>query len=135
MEGSYLARTMNGRPLPAELHVPAAAGGFRLFRLEQGLLRLRADGRFVLYFRYYHQLVPRGGRPIYTPVMSDSESGTFKASAGSIILTPIAKKGSKPRPSITATIAGDEIRATYLLQNGRSPQRIVLILHRDASYW
>jgi hypothetical protein len=135
IEGSYVARTMNGRVLPADLHLPATGGDFRLFRLEQGVLRLSGSGRFTLYFRYYHQLVPRGTRPTSTPVLSDSETGTYKVQMGRMILTPAKKKGSGSRPPITATIAGDEIRASYLLQSGSSQQRVTLMLRRDASYW
>ena len=135
IEGSYVARTLDGRPLPAELHVQATAGNFRLFRLEQGVLRLSDDGRFTLYFRYYHQLVPRGGKPTSTPVLSDSESGTFTIHSGNLTLVPARKSGHKSRPSITATLAGDEIRAAYVLQSGGSQQRVTLTLRRDASFW
>jgi hypothetical protein len=126
---------MNGHVLPAELRIPATAGDFRLFRLEQGVLRLSEDGRFTLYFRYYHQLVSRGARPTSTPVLSDSEAGTYKVQMGKMILTPSRKKDGRRRSSIAATIAGDEIRASYVLQNGSSEQRVTLTLRRDASYW
>ena len=126
---------MNGRVLPADLRIPATAGDFRLFRLEQGVLRLSGGGRFTLYFRYYHQLVSRGNRPTSTPVLSDSETGTYKVQMGRMILTPAKKKGSESRPPITATIAGDEIKASYVLLNGSSQQRVTLILRRDPSYW
>jgi hypothetical protein len=135
IEGSYVARTMNGHTLPAELRIPATAGDFRLFRLEQGVLRLSDRGSFTLYFRYYHQLVSRGSRPKPTPVLSDSETGTYRIQMGKMILTPAKKKGARSRAPITATIAGEEIRASYLLQNGTSPQLVTLILRRDASYW
>jgi hypothetical protein len=126
---------MNGAALPTEIQVPVSGGDFRLFRLEQGVLRLRDDGRFTLHFRYYHQLVEHGHRPISTPVLSDSEAGTFQIQGGRLILTPSKKKGRKSRPPVTATIAGDEINATYLLENGSSHQRVSLILRRDASFW
>jgi hypothetical protein len=135
VEGSYVARTLNGRALPAELRLPATAGDVRLFRLEQGVLRLNGTGRFTLYFRYYHQLVPRGHRPTTTPVLSDSETGTYKVQNGEMILTPMKKKGNKSRPPITATIVGEEIRASYVLQTGTSEQKVILILRRDPSYW
>jgi hypothetical protein len=134
-EGSYVARTMNGHALPAELRIPVDAGDIRLFRLEQGVLRLSEGGRFTLYFRYYHQLVRRGTRPTSTPVLSDSETGTYVQNKGRLLLTPAKKKGSKPRPSIQATIAGEDITASYLLQSGGSQERITLALRRDASYW
>jgi len=135
VEGSYLARTMNGHPLPTELRVPVMAGDYRLFRLEQALLRLGHDGRFMLYFRYYHQLVRRGSKPTSTPVMSDSESGTYTVHAGSIILTPTRKRDGKTRPAITATVSGEDVKAGYLLESGGTTQRITLTLRRDASYW
>jgi hypothetical protein len=135
LEGSYVARTLNGRSLPAELRVPATAGDFRIFRLEQGVLRLRPSGRFTLYFRYYHQLVRSGNRPTATPVMSDSETGTYTISGDRILLTPEKKSGAKSRAPISATIAGEEIKATYMLQNVASNQRVALVLRRDATYW
>jgi hypothetical protein len=135
IEGSYLARTMNGRPLPTDLRIPVTDGDVRLFRLEQGVLRLSQGGRFVLYFRYYHQLVRRGTRPVQTPVMSDSETGTYTVRASQLTLTPTKKKGTKTRPAISALISGDEIRASYVLRNAGSAERVVLVLRRDASYW
>jgi hypothetical protein len=134
-EGSYVARTMNGHALPAELRIPVYAGDIRLFRLEQGVLRLSPGRRFTLYFRYYHQLVRRGTRPTSTPVLSDSETGTYVLNKGRLLLTPTKKNGSKPRPSIQATIVGEDITASYLLQTGGSQERITLALRRDASYW
>ena len=77
IEGSYVARTLNGHALPADLRLPATEGDFRLFRLEQGVLRLDGRGGFTLYFRYYHQLVRRGAKPVRTPVLSESETGTY----------------------------------------------------------
>lgn len=135
IEGSYVARTMNGRSLPTDLRIPVEDGDVRLFRLEQGVLRLGRDGRFTLHFRYYHQLVRRGARPVQTPVMSDSESGTYTLKANQLTLTPTKKKGAKNRPVIAASIAGEEIRAFYVLRNAGAAERVTLVLRRDASYW
>ena len=106
-----------------------------MFRLEQGVLRLSQGGRFTLHFRYHHQLVRRGARPTLTPVMSDSESGTYSLKTGRLILTPAKKKGSRARSSFEATIVGNEIRATYLLEDATMRQPITLVLRRDESYW
>jgi len=133
VEGSYVARTMNGRALPAELRIPVTQGDVRLFRLEQGVLRLGEGGRFTLYFRYYHQLVRRGGRPVNTPVLSDSESGTYSLAGGQLLLTPAKKKGERSRPAISANISGEEIRASYLLEDTR--ERVTLVLRRDPRFW
>ena len=135
IEGSYVAKTLNGQPLPANLRLAATGGDFRLFRLEQGVLRLSSGGRFTLYFRYYHQLVRRGTRPTSTPVLSDSESGTYQLEMGKMILTPSKKSGSKSRPAIAATIAGQEIKASYILQSGSTQERVTLTLARDPSFW
>jgi hypothetical protein len=135
IEGSYVARTLNGRALPAELRIPATAGDFRLFRLEQGVLRLSPSGHFTLYFRYYHQLVRRGTRPIATPVLSESEAGTYTFRNNQLMMVPAKKGGTGSRPTIAATISGEEIRASYLLENGSASERVALVLRRDASYW
>jgi hypothetical protein len=126
---------MNGRSLPTDLRIPVEDGDVRLFRLEQGVLRLSQNGRFTLHFRYYHQLVRRGARPAQTPVRSDSESGTFTMKGNQLTLTPTKKKGAKNHPAIVASIAGEEIRASYLLRNAGTSERVTLVLRRDASYW
>lgn len=135
IEGSYVAQTLNGHALPAELRLPGTEGDFRLFKLEQGVLRLSPRRRFTLYFRYYHQLVRRGARPVSTPVLADSETGTYRVEMGKMILTPETKRGSRARAPIAATLVGEEIRASYLLESGTSRQRITLTLHRDPSFW
>jgi hypothetical protein len=135
LDGSYVAKTLNGRPVPADLRLPATGGDFRLFRLEEGVLRLDPAGRFTLHFRYYHQLVRRGKKPVRTPILSDSESGTYTLQKGTLILTPAKTMGAKQRPAISAVLAGEEIRANYVLEAGTSQERITLTLRRDASYW
>jgi hypothetical protein len=67
--------------------------------------------------------------------MSDSESGTYSLSKSRLIFTPIKKKGSRTRSSIAATIEGEEIKATYVLQDATIRQPITLELRRDASFW
>jgi hypothetical protein len=133
LEGSYVVKTLNGRSLPAELRVPATAGDYRLFRLEEGVLTLRPGGGFTLHFRYYHQLVRRGDHPTATPVVSASEQGTYRISRDTILLTPRRKNGARSHAPISATIGGEVIRANYLLQNGGSSERVLLVLRRDAS--
>lgn len=130
-----MALTLNGRAVPSELRIPVTEGDVRIFTLEQGVLRLSRGGRFTLYFRYYHQLVRRGDRPRTTPVMSDSESGTYRVNKTQLIFTPIKKKGSRARSSIAATIEGNKIKATYVLQDATIRQPITLELRRDASFW
>lgn len=135
LDGSYVAKTLNGRTLPADLRLPATAGDFRMFRLEQAVLRLDPRGRFTLYFRYYHQLVRKGARPVPTPVLSEAETGTYTLAMKQLTLVPARKKGAKSRPTIQATISGEEIKAYYLLQNGNTREPVTLVLARDSSYW
>ncbi|HET9636069.1 MAG TPA: hypothetical protein VFP26_09095 [Gemmatimonadaceae bacterium] len=133
--GSYVAVTLDGRSLPADLRVPAVDGAFRLFTLEQGVLRLNADRTFTLYFRYYHQLVRRGAHPLPTPVMSDSEKGTYTIEGSRVTLVPQKRSKGKSRPSIVAVWSGDELRASYVLRTSGASERIALVLHRDSRYW
>jgi hypothetical protein len=133
--GSYVTITLNGHALPADVRVPVTDGAFRLFTLEQGVLRLSSDGKFTLYFRYYHQLVRRGARPAPTPVMSDSEKGTYSFDGIRITLVPEKRRNGQSRPNIVAVLSGDELSASYVLRTNGSPQRIALLLHRDPRYW
>ena len=135
LDGSYVVRTLNGHSLPTELRLPAMAGDFRLFRLEQGVLTLRPNGKFTLHFRYYHQLVRRGHQPVSTPVMSDSETGMYTVAGAHILLTPRKKTTDRSRSPFSGTIAGEEIRAAYLLQSGGTSERVTLVLRRDPSFW
>jgi hypothetical protein len=135
IEGSYVAKTMNGREIPADLRLPTTEGDFRLFRLDQAVLHLSTRGHFTLYFRYHHQLVRRGTKPVPTPVMSDSEDGTYTVQSNQLQLTPTKKKGARNRPAISATLRGNEISASYVLQNGARRERLTLVMSRDASFW
>jgi len=135
LDGSYVVRTLNGRLLPADLRVPVQAGDFRLFRLEQGVLTLRPTGRFTLYFRYYHQLVRRGDRPTRTPVLSHSETGTYRIRGDTILFTARKKNGAPSRTPIAATIAGEEIKANYVVRDANLNRQVKLVLRRDASFW
>lgn len=135
IDGSYVTRTLNGHPLPADLRVPAAAGAFRLFRLEQGVLRLAPAGKFTLYFRYYHQLVPLGSRPSATPVMSESETGNYSIKGNQLTLVPSRARDGRSRPTITAVVSGTQISASYVLHDGARRQRVSLVLERDPTYW
>jgi hypothetical protein len=135
VQGSYVVRTMNGKGLPTDIRMPTPAGAFRLFRLEQGVLTLKPGGRFTLYFRYYHQLVQRGARPTSTPVLSDSETGTYRVDGGKLLLSPAKKAKERSRPNIAATLVGEELRASYVLMNGTLPYRVTLVFRRDASFW
>jgi hypothetical protein len=126
---------MNGHLLPAEIRLPTTGGDFRLFRLEQGVLTLEPGRRFTLYFRYYHQLVQRGARPTPTPVLSESETGTYKVEGNNLLLTPRRTERARPRIPCAATLAGDEIRAGYTLMNGTGPHQVTLVLRHDTNFW
>jgi len=88
-----------------------------------------------LYFRYYHQLVRKGARAVATPVLSEAETGSYSLRAKQLTLVPAKKEGARSRPTIAATISGDEIKAFYVLQNGNTREPVTLVLARDASYW
>lgn len=135
VEGSYVVRTMNGNALPAGVRLPTTEGDFRLFRLEQGVLTLKPSGRFSLHFRYYHQLVRRGARPTSTPVLSDSETGTYRVDNEKLLLSPTKKGRTHSRPNIAATLVGERLTASYLLTNGTLRHRITLVFRRDPSFW
>jgi hypothetical protein len=95
---------------------------------------LKPSGRFTLYFRYYHQLIQRGGHQTVTPVLSDSEKGTYTINGSTLILTGAEKNGARSRP-IAATLAGEEISAGYVLTDRTLRHRVALVLRRDPRFW
>jgi hypothetical protein len=135
VEGSYVVQTMNGHALPAELKMPTTEGDYRLFRLEQAVLTLKPGGRFTPYVRYYHQLVQRGTRPTATPVLSESETGTYKAERNNLLLIPTTKTSSRTHGPFAATIVGEEIRESYALMNGTVRYQLTLVLRRNPNFW
>jgi hypothetical protein len=53
-----------------------------------------------------------------------------------LTLVPAKKKTSRAsHKTILATLTGDEIKASYVLQSGSTQERVTLVLARDASYW
>jgi len=80
--------------------------------------------------------VRRGTKPVRTPVLSESETGTYTINKTQLTLIPARKKTSRAsHKTILATLSGDEIKASYVLQSGSTQERVTLVLAKDASYW
>jgi len=133
---TYVAKSLNRHALPAEVRVASNTGGYyHWLKLEQAVLRLQPGGKFTASFRYYHEHLKDSQRPTPSPVLGDSQHGTFSINGGSItFISQAPQNGKVPKP-ITGTIRGDEIEVHYLVRDGQRWRDMMVLLERDPSYW
>jgi hypothetical protein len=133
--GSYVARSLDGRPLPVELRLATTRGYYRWLRLEETVLRLQAGGRFTVFYRYREQQVEIGKRPTGAAISSDTERGIFELSGDVITLRPALPKKGKRRPPTKGRLTRGRIILPYVLRDGPKLITHSLLLERDPSYW
>src|SRR6266540_2539572 len=130
--GTYVARSFNRKPLPAQMRLASTDGYYHWTRLDEAVLRLQPDGKFSATFRYYHQHLPNSQRPGESPLMLDSRRGTYTISGTTI--TFVAEKSSKktnpPKP-LSGTIRGGEIEVHYQIRDGQNIRDLVIVMERD----
>jgi hypothetical protein len=130
----YLARTINGRPLPFEARMPTTTGAEHAVRVEMVALRLQREGRFDATVVYRRALVTHGN-PSYPPNMSDVAHGTYRLDpVGRLTLFPDPKTPSvRAREPWYGTLAADRVVLTRSIQEGRIARRFRIVLIRDPS--
>jgi hypothetical protein len=118
--GVYVVTHVNAKPLPIADRLPSSNDMEQAVRLEEGVLRLRPDGRYVVAVRFHRALVRRGAGMPTTPVMDESSAGRFTIRGNSITFIPDPKKRSRTSP-----VAGEV----------RGPGRITVpVVYHDANY-
>jgi hypothetical protein len=134
--GSYVAFQANGRPLPWTTKVPAVEGLTHWARLDLAVLRISADGRYTLSYRYAQDVLD-SSRPVrLSPARDEVSSGRYSESGKSLTFVP-AKTGKDqraPRP-VTAEISGADISLDKMVFVGERPFRVRLLFRRDASFY
>jgi hypothetical protein len=134
--GSYVAFQANGRPLPWATKVPAVEGLTHWARLDLAVLRISADGRYTLSYRYAQEVLD-SKRPAKLPPSRDEvSSGRYSESGKTLTFVP-AKTGKDqraPRP-VTAEISGADISLDKTVFVGERPFRVRLLFRRDSSFY
>lgn len=133
--GTWRATAFNRRALPAIERIPATDGWHHYVKLEQAVVTLRADGRFVASFRFWHHHMQDGTRVPDAPVMSETHRGTYVVRGGTVIFQPeTRRKDRRPVTPLTGTIANGALQVRYAVRDGKSTRALRLDLARDASW-
>jgi hypothetical protein len=134
--GSYVAVLANGQKLPWTTTVPAVKGLVHWARLDLAVLRLRADGRYTLSYRY-SQDVMDSRAPVHLPPSRDELSSGRYAERGKLVtfMPAPAAKGKKAPQRVTADVVGGDIALDKTVFVGERPFRVRLLFRRDPSLW
>jgi hypothetical protein len=130
--GMYRAVRFEQRPLPASERIPATKGYFHYVKLDQAAVTLRADGKFIASFRYWHHHLKDGAPVPRSPMLSETHRGTYTVRGGRVTFTPDAKK-QRTAP-IAGTLTGGMLRVNYTVQGATGPRALRLDLERDGNW-
>ena len=132
--GSYVAVLANGKSLPWTTQVPAVKGLAHWARLDLAVLRLSADGRYTLSYRYAQDVID-SRLPMQMPPARDELSvGRYSDRGKTLTFVPTPTKEKKARP-VVAQVVGADIFLDKTVFVGERPFRVRLLFRRDPSLW
>ncbi|HVF40715.1 MAG TPA: hypothetical protein VM939_12520 [Gemmatimonadaceae bacterium] len=132
--GLFVANALNAHPLPRVERVPSVDGWEHWFKLEQGLLTLRPDGRFIASFRYYRKHVKPRSAVTPGPLLNETYKGKFSVSGTRITLIADPTKKYKKVQPIIGTISGQRMSIPYIVAEGQSKHPLRLDLKREGNW-
>lgn len=134
--GSYVAVLANGQKLPWTTTVPAVKGLVHWARLDLAVLRLRADGRYTLSYRYSQDVVDSRAPVRLPPSRDELSSGRYAERGKLVTFTPApAARGKQAPQRVTADVVGGDIALDKTVFVGERPFRVRLLFRRDPSLW
>jgi hypothetical protein len=132
--GSYVAVLANGQKLPWTTKVPAVQGLVHWARLDLAVLRLSADGRYTLSYRYSQDVIDTRAPMQMPPARDELSVGRYDDRGKTLTFVPNAAKGSAAR-KVTASVVGGDIFLDKTVFVGERPFRVRLLFRRDPSFW
>ena len=134
-DGKYVAVRFNERPLPAVENVPSTKGYHHYVKLEEAIVDMRPNGRFIATFRYYHELIKDGAAVPKLRVLRETHRGTWTLSGGVVTFAPeLGKKSKLPRP-VTGQVTADRMKVDYVVDDGAGPRTLRVELKRQANWY
>ena len=131
--GMYRAVRFERQPLPASERIPATKGYHHYVKLDQAAVTLRADGRFIASFRYWHHHLKDGAPVPKSPMLTETHRGTYSVRGARVTFTPDAKGRQRTAP-IAGTLGDGMLRVNYTVQGATGPRALRLDLERDGSW-
>jgi hypothetical protein len=132
--GSYVAVLANGAKLPWTTQVPAVKGLVHWARLDLAVLRLSADGRYTLSYRYAQDVIDSRAPLKMPPARDELSVGRYSDRGRTLTFVPNRTKRGSER-SVTAQIVGQDIFLDKTVFVGERPFRVRLLFRRDPSLW
>ena len=132
--GSYVAVLANGEKLPWTTQVPAVKGLAHWARLDLAVLRLSADGRYTLSYRYAQEVVDTRAPLRMPPARDELSVGRYSGKGKKLTFVPKPADGRAAR-TVTAEVIGDDISLDKTVFVGERPFRVRLLFRRDPSLW
>jgi hypothetical protein len=132
--GTYVAKSLNHKSLPAEERVSSTDGYSHWVKIERLILRLQADGRFTVSMKYYHEHLHPKERPAAAQLLDAANRGTFVVHGNEIIFSPTSKGGRAPKP-VSGELHGDQIEVRFRVREGDHWRPMTFVAVRDRSYW
>lgn len=132
--GLYVASLLNYHKLPRIERVPSQDGWEHWFKLEEAMITLRPDGRFIASFKYYRQHVkPRAAvRP--GPMLNESYKGKYSLKGTQITFIADKTKKQKVVKPIVGTLAGSQLMIPYIVAEGQSKHPLRLDLRKESNW-
>lgn len=134
LAGLYVATQLNHHRLPRIERVPSQDGWEHWFKLEEAMITLRPDGRFLASFKYYRQHVkPRGAvRP--GPMLNESYKGKYSLKGTRITFVPDKTKQHRNVRPIIGTLASTQLTIPYIVAEGQSKHPLRLDLRKESNW-
>ncbi len=132
--GLYVANRLNYHPLPRIERVPSTDGWEHWFKLEEALITLRPDNRFIASFRYYRQHVRPRATVNPGPLLNESYKGKYTMSGTTITFVPDRTKQAQHVKNIVGTLAGTQLTIPYIVAEGQSRHPLRLDLKREGNW-
>jgi hypothetical protein len=132
--GSYVAVLANGQKLPWTTQVPAVEGLAHWARLDLAVLRLNANGRYTLSYRYAQEVVDTRAKLQMPPARDEISVGRYSDKGRTLTFVPTPSPGKTAR-TVTAQVVGADIYLDKTVFVGERPFRVRLLFRRDPSLW
>ena len=132
--GLYVATRLNYHPLPRIERVPSTDGWEHWFKLLEGLITVRPDGRFVASFRYYRQHVRPRAAVNPGPLLNETYKGRYTIRGTQITFIPDKTKQHQRVNPIVGTIANSQLTVPYIVAEGQSKHPLRLDMKREGNW-
>ena len=134
VSGLYVATRLNYQPLPRIERVPSTDGWEHWFKLEEALITIRPDGRFIASFKYYRQHVRPKAKVDPGPLLNETYKGKYAVAGTQITFVPDKTKEKRAPKSIVGTISNEIITIPYIVAEGQSKHPLRLDLKREGNF-